>query len=97
MGVRSAGCFFRNPPGLSAGELIDRAGLKGMHVGDAAVSPVHANFLVNRGHATSEDLFDLVKTVHKRVMEEYGVRLSLEVRLMGFSDEELAVFYNAVS
>ena len=96
-GVRTAGCFFENPPGLSAGELIDRAGLKGMHVGDAVVSPVHANFLVNRGHATSEDLFNLIHDVRKGVFEHCGLELSLEVRLLGFSDGELDVLDHAVS
>ena len=54
----SAGCIFKNPPGDSAGRLIDVSGLKGERVGDAEVSPVHANFIVNRGAATSEQVID---------------------------------------
>jgi UDP-N-acetylmuramate dehydrogenase len=96
-GVRSAGCFFENPPGQSAGELIDRAGLKGMHVGDAVVSPAHGNFLVNRGHATSEDLFSLIQQVRQRVFEHSGLKLSLEVRLVGFSNDELGILDHVVS
>jgi UDP-N-acetylmuramate dehydrogenase len=80
--ARSAGCFFRNPPGgRSAGELIDRAGLKGVRSGGAEVSPVHANYIVNRGGATSRDILSLVALVRGTVREQFGVQLELEVQL----------------
>ena len=78
---RSAGCVFRNPPGHSAGELIDRAGLKGQRVGGAEVSPVHANFIVNRGQATAGEVHELVRLIRSRVREKFAVELELEVRL----------------
>jgi len=79
----SAGCVFKNPPGDSAGRLIDLAGLKGERVGDAEVSPVHANFIVNRGHATSADIIELIRRVRARVEQTKGVRLDPEVLLYG--------------
>jgi UDP-N-acetylmuramate--L-alanine ligase/UDP-N-acetylenolpyruvoylglucosamine reductase len=79
----SAGCIFRNPPGNSAGRLIDESGLKGARVGDAEVSPVHANFIVNRGHATAADVLELVRRVRARVKEVRGVDLEPEVLLYG--------------
>jgi UDP-N-acetylmuramate--alanine ligase len=79
----SAGCIFKNPPGNSAGRLIDQSGLKGTRVGDAEVSTVHANFIVNRGHATSADIIALVKQVRARVKAAHGVDLEPEVLLYG--------------
>ena len=79
----SAGCIFKNPPGGSAGRLIDEAGLKGERVGDAEVSTVHANFIVNRGHATSADIIALVRKVRARVKAAKGVDLEPEVLLYG--------------
>lgn len=79
----SAGCIFRNPPGNSAGKLIDEAGLKGERVGDAEVSPVHANFIINRGHATAGDILTLVRRVRARVRQARGVELEPEVLLFG--------------
>jgi UDP-N-acetylenolpyruvoylglucosamine reductase len=79
----SAGCIFKNPSGDSAGRLIDVTGLKGERVGDAEVSPVHANFIVNRGRATSDDVIALVRRVRARVEAAQGVRLEPEVLLYG--------------
>jgi UDP-N-acetylmuramate--alanine ligase len=81
----SAGCIFKNPPGDSAGRLIDQSGLKGERVGDAEVSPVHANFIVNRGQATSADVIELVRRVRARVKAAKGVDLEPEVLLYGGS------------
>ena len=81
----SAGCIFKNPPGTSAGLLIDTSGLKGTRVGDAEVSPVHANFIVNRGAATAADVIGLVRVVRARVHEARGVDLEPEVILFGSS------------
>lgn len=79
----SAGCIFKNPPGSSAGRLIDESGLKGERVGDAEVSPVHANFIINRGSATGADVLELVRRVRARVLEVKGVELEPEVLLYG--------------
>ncbi|HVS54403.1 MAG TPA: UDP-N-acetylmuramate dehydrogenase [Opitutaceae bacterium] len=79
----SAGCVFKNPPGDSAGRLIDACGLKGERVGDAEVSRVHANFIVNRGEATGADVLELVRRVRARVRQAKGVELEPEVLLYG--------------
>ncbi len=79
----SAGCIFKNPEGTSAGRLIDECGLKGMRVGDAEVSPVHANFIVNRGKATGADVVELVRRVRAKVKEARGVELEPEALLYG--------------
>ena len=78
---RNAGCIFKNPPGQSAGRLIDQAGLKGLRIGDAEVSPEHANFLVNRGKATAAQFAELMDTVQARVRELHGVELEPEVEI----------------
>ncbi len=79
----SAGCFFKNPPaGPGAGELIDRAGLKGRRIGDAEVSPKHANFIVNRGNASSLDILELAGVVQDAVFREFGIDLEPEVRVI---------------
>ena len=79
----SAGCMFKNPPGTTAGRLIDELGLKGARVGDAEISPVHANFIVNRGHATSADIIGLVRKIRARVKDARGIELEPEVLLFG--------------
>lgn len=76
---KSAGCIFKNPPGASAGRMIDEMGLKGLHVGDARVSDRHANFFVNAGQAKADDMFALIEQVRERVRERYGVTLEEEV------------------
>jgi UDP-N-acetylmuramate dehydrogenase len=86
--TRCAGSFFRNPPGRFAAVLIDQAGLKSTRIGDAMVSPIHANFLVNAGKATSAEFTQLIQLVRERVLDTAGVQLQLEVQLVGFPDEE---------
>jgi UDP-N-acetylmuramate dehydrogenase len=78
---RNAGCIFKNPPGQSAGRLIDQAGLKGLRIGDAEVSPEHANFLINHGHATAAEFAELMAMVRARVLEVQGVELEPEVEI----------------
>ncbi len=85
---RSAGCVFRNPPGGAAGRLIDEAGLKGAREGDAQVSTVHANFIVNLGAARAADVFALMRRVRATVQERSGVQLEPEVLCFGRSWEE---------
>lgn len=79
----SAGCIFKNPQGDSAGHLIDELGLKGTRVGDAEVSKVHGNFIVNRGHATGADVIELVRRVRAVVREKREIDLEPEVLLYG--------------
>jgi UDP-N-acetylmuramate--L-alanine ligase/UDP-N-acetylenolpyruvoylglucosamine reductase len=79
----SAGCIFKNPPGDSAGRLIDVSGLKGERVGDAEVSATHANFIVNRGHASAAEVIELVRRVRAQVEQAKGVLLEPEVLLYG--------------
>lgn len=78
--AHSAGCAFTNPPGQSAGRLIDLAGCKGLQVGGARVSEQHANFIVNTGEATFEDVTGLMALVQKRVQDAHGVQLIPEVK-----------------
>ena len=77
--------FERNPPGESAGSLVERAGLKGMRIGGAQVSELHANFIVNTGDATARDVKDLIELVQAKVSETYGIELQPEVRFLGFA------------
>jgi UDP-N-acetylmuramate dehydrogenase len=81
----SAGCIFKNPEGHSAGKLIDMAGLKGESVGGAIVSPIHGNFIINRGGARASDVLRLIDRIRERVSSEYSIALELEVRRVGFS------------
>ncbi len=79
----SAGSFFKRPEGHFAGKLIEDAGLKGLQVGGAQVSPMHAGFLVNTGSATAQDVIDLMRVVQETVMDKFGVMLEPEVRIVG--------------
>jgi UDP-N-acetylmuramate dehydrogenase len=79
LGQKSAGCIFKNPPGGSAGRMIDELRLKGFHVGDARVSDRHANFFVNVGQASAADMLALIGNVRERVQQAYGVDLENEV------------------
>jgi UDP-N-acetylmuramate dehydrogenase len=79
LGQKSAGCIFKNPPGASAGRMIDELGLKGFSVGDARVSDRHANFFVNAGHASAKDMLALIADVRERVQKAYGMELENEV------------------
>lgn len=79
-----AGSVFRNPHGgMSAGELIDKAGLKGLQKGGAQVSTKHANFIVNKGHAKASDVLALMEQIQKSIFERFGVELEPEVIIVG--------------
>jgi UDP-N-acetylmuramate dehydrogenase len=83
-GARSAGCFFKNPPGsgLSTGRMIDEMGMKGEKRGGAVVSPVHANFIVTEGEdARASDAFALAEEIRERIRRERGIELEYEVEL----------------
>jgi UDP-N-acetylmuramate dehydrogenase len=79
LGQKSAGCIFKNPPGASAGRMIDELGLKGHSVGDARVSDRHANFFVNAGKASAKDMLALIAGVRERVQKGFGLELQNEV------------------
>ncbi len=78
-----AGCIFKNPQGERAGRLLDAAGLKGVRIGDAQVSTVHANFIVNLGNATAKDVIELAELMRRTVMEKFGISLEYEVQIVG--------------
>jgi UDP-N-acetylmuramate dehydrogenase len=78
---KSAGCIFKNPPGGSAGRMLDELGLKGFRVGGAKVSELHANFFVNTGNASCADMLALIETVRDRVFASSGIELENEVIL----------------
>jgi UDP-N-acetylmuramate dehydrogenase len=80
MNDASAGCVFKNPPGDSAGRLLDLCRLKGRRVGNAVVSSRHANFVVNRGGATAQDVLLLIEAMRSTVLKEFDVELELEIR-----------------
>jgi UDP-N-acetylmuramate dehydrogenase len=80
---RTGGSTFKNPPGLKAWELIDAAGCRGLIVGDAQVSELHCNFLINRGSATAADIETLGETVRRRVKDTSGIDLDWEIRRIG--------------
>ncbi|OPZ22758.1 MAG: UDP-N-acetylenolpyruvoylglucosamine reductase [candidate division BRC1 bacterium ADurb.BinA364] len=82
VGWRSSGCIFKNPPGESAGRLIDRAGLKGCAIGGAMVAREHANFIVNQGGASPRDVLELIDHVRQTVLSRHGVELELEVKVV---------------
>ncbi len=79
----SAGCTFKNPEYIPAGRLIDSLGLKGSNVGQAAVSEVHGNFVVNQGGATAKDILRLIDSIQQTAKSERGVDLETEVKILG--------------
>ena len=82
----SSGSMFKNPPGDFAGRLIEAAGLKGRRIGGAEISQVHANFFVNQGKASARDVWELIQIAQHTVEDKFGVRLELEIELLGEFD-----------
>ena len=80
----SCGSVFRNPTPHKAGELIEKVGLKGFSLGGAEVSRIHANFIVNKGTATANDVNKLIELIQSKVKNEYGIKLQTEVKRLGF-------------
>ena len=80
----NAGCMFKNPPGDSAGRLIDISGLKGYRIGGAEISTVHGNFILNIDNATAADVLNLVAYIQQQVEEKTGISLQTEVKRLGF-------------
>lgn len=86
----SLGSMFKNPAGDYAGRLIEAAGLKGARMGDAEISKQHANFFINRGHAKAADIYSLICFAQNAVFEKFGVKLDLEIELLGNFGSSLA-------
>jgi UDP-N-acetylmuramate dehydrogenase len=84
----SCGSVFKRPEGYFAGKLIEDCGLKGITAGGAAISELHAGFIVNKGGAKAEDVLDLIRTIKEKVLSETGVKLEEEVVFLGFKQEE---------
>jgi len=85
---KTLGCFFKNPPSYSAGQLLDQCGVKGKTVGEIFVSEQHANFIINNGKGRFDDAIRLVKQLRTMVHERSGVWLEPEVRILGKSWDE---------
>ena len=81
LGSQSAGCIFKNPRGLSAGSLIEQAGLKGTKIGGAEISDRHANFIVTQEGATSVEVMRLIDLIRSKVTEQFGVHLESEIKI----------------
>jgi UDP-N-acetylmuramate dehydrogenase len=78
-----AGSVFKNPEGHQSWKLVDDSGLKGMKIGDAMVSEMHTNFIINMGNATSRDVRDLIEVVQAKVFEKFNIELHTEIRMIG--------------
>ncbi len=89
LGQASCGSVFKNPPGSFAGELIEKAGLKGVEKGMAQISPRHANFIINRGGARAGDVLFLMNLIRARVRKQFRILLEPEIRLWGCALKEL--------
>jgi UDP-N-acetylmuramate dehydrogenase len=89
--VKSAGCTFKNPAGDSAGRLLDISGCKGLRIGGAVVSDVHANFILNADNATGNDILELIELCRDIVFQKTGTRLELEIKLLGFRTDSVFV------
>ncbi len=81
--AKSAGCIFKNPASCPAGKLVDELGLKDTRVGDARVSKVHGNFIVNDGDATADEVLELIERIQTKAREERGIELETEVQIVG--------------
>jgi UDP-N-acetylmuramate dehydrogenase len=83
LNLPSAGSVFKNPPGQSAGQLVEQAGLKGFTLGNVQISDKHANFIVNRGGATAQDVLSLMDIMQNRVYKATGIQLEPEICITG--------------
>ena len=84
MGEKSAGSIFKNPPGYKAWKLISEAEIKGLEVGQAKVSEKHANYIINTGKATAEQVITLIAMIKQRVRDRFNIQLQEEIQYLGF-------------
>ncbi len=89
---RSAGSVFKNPENFAAGYLIDKVGLKGKKIGGAEISTHHANFFINHGNASAEDITKLIKLAKKAVFEKFNIELELEIKTIGIESKYLNTY-----
>ena len=89
---RSAGSVFKNPENFAAGYLIDKVGLKGKKIGGAEISTHHANFFINHGNASAEDITKLIKLAKKAVFEKFNIELELEIKTIGIESKYLNAY-----
>ena len=80
---KTSGSTFKNPPGKFAAKLIEEAGCKGMEIGNASISNIHSNFIINNGNATASDIENLGKNVQKKVQDKFGISLDWEIKILG--------------
>ena len=85
---KSMGCVFKNPEGYSAGDLIERSGLKGLRIGGAVVSTEHANFIINDQNASAKDITALITLIKNAVSAQYGIELEEEIRYIPFKENK---------
>ncbi len=88
---KTGGSTFKNPPGSKAWQLIDAAGCRGLVIGDAQVSEMHCNFLINRGRASAGDIENLGEEVRRRVNETSGIMLEWEIKRIGLPEQQRRV------
>ena len=90
LNIPNAGSIFKNPnQETSAGKLIEDCGLKGECIGDAMISKIHSNFIVNKGQAKAQDIYSLLRLVQEKVKQKYDIRLEPEIKIIGrFDDQE---------
>lgn len=93
----SLGSMFKNPPGDFAGRLIDAAGLKGLTIGGAMISPIHANFFINMGNATARDVWQLIQNARQAVAQKFGIELELEIQPLGNFEEQMPHPYSQIT
>jgi UDP-N-acetylmuramate dehydrogenase len=85
MKFSSAGCIFENPLEIRAAELIEKCGLKGKKIGDAQISEKNANFIINLGNASSEDVLKLINLAKEQVKKKFGIELKKEIQILNFN------------
>ena len=93
-GLHNAGCTFKNPEGNSAGKLLDEAGCKNLSFGDAVVSDFHANFILNKGNATADDIIKLIEICARRVFDNTGIKLEPEIKIFASPGRLISSIFN---
>ena len=93
----SMGSIFRNPPENKAGYLIEQVGLKGKKIGGAEISPMHANFIINTGHARAYDILELITTIQETVKDKFNIQLIPEIQIIGDWEDKYQPLINKIN